>query len=119
MSLAVVGIAYPNRDGSDRKSNIGRMQPGDAVELRPEPSNPKDKLAVAVFDSRERQLGYVTAERAPRIGGLLREGREVRAVFQGVAQTGAWVRVAFDGEEPEVPDASPNGDHPSVDDWGC
>lgn len=119
MSLAVVGIAYPNRDGSDRKANIARMQPGDAIELRPEPSNPKDKLAVAVFDDRERQLGYVTAERAPRIGGLLREGREVRAVFQGVAQTGAWVRVAFDGEEPVVPDVSPGSEDADSADWGC
>ena len=118
MSLAVVGIGYPNADGSSRKAHIERMVPGDPVELRPEPDNEKDSYAVAVLDGRERQLGYVTAERAPWIGSMIREGKEVRAVFQGVARTGAWIRVAFDGEEPVVPRV----DEPEEDrevDWGC
>ena len=118
MSLAVVGIAYANADGSSRKASIERMRPGDRIELSPESDNKHDPYAVAVFDGNGRQLGYVTAERAPRIGSLIREGRELRAVFQGVAQTGAWIRVAFDGEEPIVSKM----DEPEEDseaDWGC
>ena len=118
MSLAVVGIAYANADGSSRKANIERMRPGDPIELVPEPDNEHDRYAVAVVDGHGRQLGYVTAERAPRIGSLIREGRELRAVFQGVAQTGAWIRVAFDGDEPIVSKM----DEPEEDvdtDWGC
>lgn len=33
----------------------------------------------------------------------LRRGIEVRAVFQGLAETVAWCRVAFDGDNPVLP----------------
>lgn len=53
------------------------------------------------------QLGYVTAERAPLVQGWYAAGRDVAAVFQGLSQTGAWVRVGLDGEMPTVdPEAS-------------
>ena len=118
MSLAVVGIGYANADGSSRKANIQRMRPGDPIELVPEPDNEHDPYAVAVFDAKRRQLGYLSAERAPWIGSLIRAGRELTVVFQGVAQTGAWARVAFDGEIPIVSKT----DEPEEDvetDWGC
>ena len=104
MSLAVVGAPFPNKDGSNRKSEILMSHPGEPVDLRPEPRNKADERAVAVFSSRRVQIGYLTAERAPRIGQLLRSGREIRAVFQAASDFGAWIRVAFDGEEPRLPD---------------
>lgn len=60
---------------------------------------------MAVYSTRGVQLGYVTAERAPWIGKLIREGREVTALFQGLASFGGWARVAFDGEVPVLPPA--------------
>lgn len=103
MSLAVVGAAYLNKDGSDRLEEIARCEPGELVELRPEPKNKKDRHAIAVLSARGVQIGYLSAERAPRIGALLRDGREIAAVFQGPAKFGAWIRVALDGAVPELP----------------
>ena len=90
--------------------------PGEPVELRPERDNPKDEHAIAVFSCRGVQLGYLASERAVLIGTLMRQGREPRAVFQGLLPTAAWVRVAFDGEEPVLPPQSSPSD--SADDSG-
>jgi hypothetical protein len=100
MSLAVVGVQYPNADGSNRLFEIALCVPGEVVELRPEPKNKHDERAVAVFSCRGQQIGYLTAERCGRIGRLIQRGHEVRALFQAQAQHGAWIRVAFDGEVP-------------------
>lgn len=77
---------------------------GEPVEMRPEPKNPADPNAVAVFSARCVQIGYLTAERAPWIGSMLKRGRPVAAIFQQQTQWGAWIRVAFDGERPVLPD---------------
>ena len=108
MSLAVVGVNHPNKDKSksNRRFEIALCKPGDPVELRPEAKNIADEAAVAVFSDRGIQIGYLTAERCGRIGALIREGRELHAVFQRDARHGAWIRVAFDGEDPVV-DLSP------------
>lgn len=104
MSLAVVGVhhANPDKAKSNRRFEIMLSAPGEPVELCPQPNNPADPSAVAVFSMRGIQIGYLTAERCGRIGALIREGREVQAVFQASADFGAWIRVAFDGEVPLV-----------------
>lgn len=107
MSLAVVGVRHPNRDKSNRGFEILLCRPGDVIELRPEPKNKHDEHAVAVFSERGVQLGYLTAERAPYIGKIIRQGREVTAVFQQAVPFGAWLRVAFDGEQPVLPPDRP------------
>ena len=103
MSLAVVGVAHKNTDGSNRRFNILLCEPGEPIELRPEPKNRHDRRAVAVHSVRGDQLGYLSAERCGRIGGLIREGREVIAVFQAATPFGAWIRVAFDSDQPSLP----------------
>lgn len=104
LSLAVVGVKHPNRDKSrsNRLFEIRLCSPGDPIELRPEPKNLVDPRAVAVFSDRGTQLGYITAERAPRIGALIKEGVEIRAVFQVQTPFGCWIRATFDGSEPVV-----------------
>ncbi len=104
MSLAVVGAPHLNADGSNRQFEILVCQAGEPVELRPEPKNKHDRNAVAVFSCRGTQIGYLSAERAPRIGALLGQ-TEVEAVFQRQASFGAWIRVAFNGEVPELTEA--------------
>mgnify|MGYP004553727427 CR=1 FL=1 len=118
LSLAIVGADHPNKRGPTRWFEIALCAPGEPVELRPEPKNPKDPYAVAVYSCRGVQLGYVTAERAPWIGKLIGEGREVAAVFQGKAAFGAWARVAFDSAEPTIPHAQPADDQPAHDTAG-
>jgi hypothetical protein len=105
-SLAVVGVDYLNADKakSNRRFEIALCAPGEPVELRLEPKNRFDERAVGVFSVRGTQLGYLTAERCGRIGAIIRNGREVQAVFQAATPFGAWIRVAFDGAFPMVPE---------------
>lgn len=109
MSLAVVGARFPNSDGSDRRREILLCIPGEPVELRPEPHNKADARAVAVLSYRGVQIGYLTAERCGRISQLLEQCREVQAIFQQTSPSGAWVRVAFDGEVPQLPNTVASG----------
>ncbi len=74
--------------------------------MRPEPQNKHDRWAVAAFSCRGVQVGYVNAEKAAWIGGVVRQGREVTAIFQGLMGNVAWCRVAFDGEQPVLPPAA-------------
>lgn len=103
LSLAIVGIVHPNKRGPTRRFELTAMHPGEPVELALEPKNPADPNAVMVLSARGIQLGYITAERAPWIGGMIRAGRELRAIYQGLDQHCGWIRVAFDGEEPMLP----------------
>lgn len=109
LSLSVVGADHPNRRGPGRRFAIALCQPGEPVELIREPRNPADARAVAVMSGKGVQLGYLSAERCAWIGGMLDKGRELRAIFQCKAQWGAVIRVAFDGEVPELPPARPSG----------
>jgi hypothetical protein len=116
LSLAIVGVDHPNKDKSDRRFEILLCAPGDPVAVEPEPRNPADSNAIAVFSERGIQIGYVTAERAPYIGGIIRSGTEVRAIFQEKTQWGAVIRVAFDGGAPTLPLPKPTEDRPlSID----
>lgn len=110
LSLAVVGIGYLNddRDKSDRRFEMMLCAPGDPVELRREPKNGHDTNAVAVFSSRGIQLGYLTAERAPWIGGKIAAGEEWEAIFQEATSTSAVIRVRFGGGAPTLPPSRPS-----------
>ena len=107
LSLAVVGADFPNKGKSPgRRFEIALCRPGDPVELRPEPKNPADPRAIAVYSERDVQIGYLTAERAPRIGQLIRAGTEIIVIFQEATRFGAVIRAAFDGEVPTRPSPS-------------
>jgi hypothetical protein len=104
-SLAIVGIDYPNKRGPGRRFELEICQPGEPVELVPEPKNQFDEHAIAVFSTRGIQLGYLASERAVLIGTLWRQGHETKAIFQALDAKVGWVRVAFDGDEPTLPHA--------------
>lgn len=106
LSLAIVGIDYPNRRGPARRFELALCVPGEPIEVSPEPTNKHDPYAVAVYSCRGVQLGYLTAERAPWIGAQIRQGRELRAIFQGMTDKVGWLRLAFDGEDPTLPAAA-------------
>lgn len=117
LSLAIVGADYPNKRGPTRRFELALCEPGEPVGLVPEPKNPADPRAVAVFSCRGVQLGYISAERCGRIGQLIRQGREVRAVFQEATRHGGVIRVAFDGEEPVLPSPRVMHADPEQDFW--
>ena len=62
LTLAVVGIDFPNADGSNRRSEAMMTLPGEPVTLRPEPKNRHDPHAVAVIGP----LGIPTTHNVPR-----------------------------------------------------
>lgn len=117
LSLHVVGVDHPNRGGGNRRFEILLCSPGEAVALVPEPRNPVDPNAVMVVSVRGVQIGYLTADRAVWIGGMLRSGREVAAVFQQATPMGAAIRVAFDGAVPVLPQAVTEEDDTAPEWW--
>jgi hypothetical protein len=121
LTLAVVGLDHPNpdRSRSNRRYEALLCAPGDPVTLRPEPTNRADPYAVAAWSDRGIQLGYLTAERAPWIGGRLRAGHPVTAVFQELTGRAAFIRVRFGGGDPTLPSAQPATDDADAPDWGA
>lgn len=107
LSLAVVGADYPNKRGPGRRFELEMCTPGEPVQLIPEPKNPADPRAVAVFSARRIQIGYLTAERCGWIGAMIEAGRPIEAIYQQQTKHGAIIRVAFDGEAPTLPEPRP------------
>ena len=103
LSLYVVGVDFLNKKGPTRRFEIEMCSPGEPIELRPEPKNPADPNAVAVYSMRDIQIGYITAERAPFIKQQMGRG-EVTAIFQSSNPTGCAIRVGLDGEMPTLPE---------------
>lgn len=69
-SIEVVGESY-HMDGLQ---DLG-FKPGSRVWLVPEPTNPYDRNAVAVFShDRQSQAGYIPTEEAPRMLRRIKEG---------------------------------------------
>ncbi len=87
--LRVVGVTYPNRDGSSRQDEIGRCVVGEAVELYRERTNRFDPSAVAVYSRRDVQLGYVGADRCGWIGSKVDRGYEVACIVDRITGGGA------------------------------
>lgn len=84
--------------------------PGDWLELKREPTNPHDHLAVAVVTRRNIQVGYLARERASWIAPKIDRGYDVRAIVERVkgahldgATLGLVLRVNMEGEDPELP----------------
>ncbi len=113
MSLAVVGADHPNRSGPARRFEIAVSVPGDPIDLVPEPKNPADPNAIAVFTARGVQIGYLRADRAPLVATYMSRARISCVIFQEAAKWGAVVRIGLDGEVPVLPEpvsASQDGD---------
>ncbi len=103
LTLAVVGIDFPNADGSNRRSEAMMTLPGESVDLIPDPKNKHDSNAIAVVSPRGIQLGYLNAERASYVGGRMSRGEDVIAIFQGINGGSAFIRLRFGGEPPTLP----------------
>ena len=114
LTTSIVGIDFPNEDKSksNRRMECMLCAPGDLVELRPEPKNPYDENAIAIWSDRGVQLGYVSAERAPLIGKRMKEDDAV-AVFQAMHGNGAYIRIRFGGGVPTLPDPVPDAPKPA------
>lgn len=106
LTLAVVGIDFPNENGTNRRSEAMMTPPGAPIDLVPEPKNKHDPNAIAVFSAQGVQLGYVSAERAPFVCLRIGRGEDVAAIFQGIDGGSAFIRVRFGGGVPALPPPS-------------
>ena len=102
-TLPIVGLDYPNRRGPSRRAALAQCRPGDSLTLKPEPDNPADRHAIRVVSPDGITLGYISAERAPRLAALIARHRTVRVIFQGCAGHQAFVRIAYDEDIPCLP----------------
>ncbi|WP_236036101.1 HIRAN domain-containing protein [Rhizorhabdus histidinilytica] len=114
LSLLVKGADHRNKRGPTRRFEIAMCRPGEPVLLELEPKNDADPNAVMILSARGIQIGYVAAERAPWIGGMIRQGQEIRAIFQEATRAGAVIRITLDGSEPALP--QPAAREPSRED---
>jgi len=114
MSVRIVGANFHNSDGGNRRSEIAFCDPGEVIELRREPKNEHDEHAIAAFSARAFQIGYVASDRAVLLATLLRDGHELRAIFQDVATWGAIARVGIDCE-PTLPPKPTSSDYDDTD----
>ncbi|WP_416464007.1 HIRAN domain-containing protein [Sphingomonas sp. VDB2] len=120
LSLVIVGADHPNKDRSNRRSEILWSEPGEEVSLIPEPKNPVDPQAVAVFSARGVQIGYVKSFQAQLIRTYIGRRRITAAIFQGLHKEGAIIRLGLDGEAPTLPEPppeSPKDDSGFYPDW--
>lgn len=117
ISLAVVGADHPNKRGPTRRFEIALCKPGERVDLIPEPKNPVDPRAIAVYSERGVQIGYIRAERAQLVGSWISNARLTGAIFQEATEYGAAIRVGIDGEAPSLPDPLPPHREQDPDFW--
>jgi hypothetical protein len=125
LSLAVVGLDFPNADKSNRRFEMAMCERGERVALLREPKNAVDKHAVIVLSARGIQLGYISFQRSGLISGWLDAGEAYEAVFQEPGRTAAIVRARFGGGglrlPPEREDVVYDWSDEGGDnfDWGC
>jgi hypothetical protein len=79
LSELVPGAVVFNVAGTSHRQDALQgpaFAPGEPVKLIPEPENPYDRNAIAVWDTHLRKhIGYVPAELALTIGGIFRGGQ--------------------------------------------
>lgn len=71
----VVGITFPNRDGSSRLKEIRKCEISEELQLVPEPDNPADRCAVAVCRMNGKQIGYMTKKVSGQVFNNILAGR--------------------------------------------
>jgi hypothetical protein len=83
-----VGERFNNADGSSRQHELARCKPGEALNLRREPGNPRDSRAIAVYSCRAVQLGYLSRAHADWFAPMLDRGASAAASVVTVAPRG-------------------------------
>ena len=77
--------------------------------MRPEPKNPADGNAIAIYERGGIQLGYVPADKCQWFHSVMARSVEIIAIFQAHSGAGGFVRIGFDHVPalPEVEEAPP------------
>lgn len=72
--INVVGLRYPNSDGSSRTKYILELTKNDKLRLIPEPDNIYDPYAIKVVYGNNFQIGYIPREKSKLISEYLDAG---------------------------------------------
>lgn len=91
----VAGLTWPNPDGSSRQGIARTLQPQDELLLVPEPDNPVDPNAVAVFTAAGDQLGYLEARLARELTLRWKRCIQTRCFVRALRERGDTVGVSF------------------------
>lgn len=112
ITLPIVGTQFPNKSPKEptRQFALELCEPGDAVQLRLDPENEHDEHAIEVRNGRDMMMGYIPANRAVYVGMQIRRG-SAAAIFQGRTDRGGFIRIAFGGDKPILPE-EPGGQTP-------
>ena len=85
----IVGVSFENENGSARQELIAELESVPcALSLVRECDNPHDNNAIAVFDTKGRQLGYLSRHIADQMSKVMDAGIHVQAHVMQV--TGGW-----------------------------
>ena len=94
MKTKVVGVTFPNLDGTDRQGIIEKCQAGQMAVLRHEPDNPYDSNAIAVYvqisgflgNKKIRQIGHLSAATARNmhISEMIAYGGQLQATIAAI-----------------------------------
>jgi len=88
----LVGVTFPNADGSSRQALIARCRSGERLTLRHEPNNPADDHAVAVYNPGGEQLGHLRRKLAHEVVARSADGTRWAAYVSEVTGGYGWKR---------------------------
>lgn len=80
----VVGVTRRNADGRSRQDVIRDCAIGDDLLLVPEPDNPADPHAIAVYRSNGHQIGYLDRRLAGEVSRLVPRGGGAKASIKDI-----------------------------------
>lgn len=81
-TVSVTGVTHSNEDGTDRQTILSRSKPGEIIKLAREYDNEFDSDAVAVFNAKLEQLGYLP--KGDRLARHLDSGGKVEAKIKSI-----------------------------------
>ena len=86
--MHVAGTAY-----YDAEAVAGRLRPGQRLELRRQPENRYDALAIEVLGPEGRKLGYVPRRRNEMPARLMDAGKHLCARAESIERRGSWLDI--------------------------
>ena len=89
------GVTWDNADGSSRQTIARGLSEYDELELRPEPNNPFDKNAIALFTQDGLQVGYLEGRVAGEVTRRMNTGGSARCFVRAVRERGSVCGVSF------------------------
>lgn len=79
----ITGVKHDNPDGSSRAKALAECEEFHRLSLIPEPDNPYDRHAIAIYTEADVQVGYLEAVQAQDIEpGMRRRGDRWAGVFR-------------------------------------